>query len=97
MIDSESILETYLDSFSRLHRSSVPRDSSSLPRMKDIRKLEDTLLSLFFPGEYITEAPDSLRSAVKNSLENTINLLESTISKAIKYENPDTDMAFPII
>ena len=39
MIDSESILETYLDSFSRLHRSSVPRDSSSLPRMKDIRKL----------------------------------------------------------
>ena len=93
MIDSESILETYLDSFSRLHRSSVPRDSSSLPRMKDIRKLEDTLLSLFFPGEYITEAPDSLKSAVKNSLENTINLLESTISKAIKYENPDTDIS----
>ncbi len=89
MFDSESILNSYLDSFSRMHRTSTLRDSSSLPKMKDIERLERTLLSLFFPGEYVSEDPESLRIAVKENLETALMLLNDTIAKAIKYENPE--------
>ena len=92
MHNTESILSTYLDSFSRLHRTSSPRDTSSLPRMADISRLEDTLLSLFFPGEYVSENPESLRAAVKDKLETALTLLDEAITKALKYEEPERDM-----
>ncbi len=89
MYDLDNILDRYLDSFSRMHRTLSPRDSSSLPRMEDVKRMEDTLLSLFFPGEYVSDDPDSLRSAVKRNLDTTLSLLSNMILKAMKYEHPE--------
>lgn len=92
MFDPESILNSYLDSFSRMHRTPALRESSSLPKMEDIERLERTLLSLFFPGEYVSEDPESLRTAVKEMLETVLTLLNDTMIKAMKYEKPERNI-----
>ncbi len=76
-----------------MHREAIPRDTSSLPRMEDIERLEETLLSLFFPGHQMTEAPGSLMEAVSRNFRAAMELLTSAIAKAVRYENPEMSIA----
>ena len=93
MENFDSLIESYIGSFSRMHREAIPRDTSSLPRMEDIERLEETLLSLFFPGHQMTEAPGSLMEAVSRNFRAAMELLTSAIAKAVRYENPEMSIA----
>ena len=89
MYIAERFVDSFLDSFARTHRSSFGLPASKLPKMEDIETLEDTLMTLFFPGHQGAENARSLRSTVEYSLENATRLLYDSISLARHYESPE--------
>ena len=89
MYIAERFVDSFLDSFSRTHRASFGQNSSRLPKMSDMEKLEEMLMTLFFPGNQVAEDARSLRSTVENSLEKATRLLYDTISLARHYEHPE--------
>lgn len=93
MFNYDRLIDKYISSFSRMHRDAIPRDSSSLPRMEDINRLEELLLALFFPGNQMTEEQNSLSLNVMESFTGIMKILQTSISKAIRYENPEKNIS----
>ncbi len=89
MYDPSRFVEPYLNSFDRMHRPEFGRQSTGLPRMDDIKTLEEMFMQLFFPGHQGTENPKSLRKVIQYLMENSMRLLCDSISLAVQYEHPE--------
>ncbi len=91
MYNPDKFVEPFLGSFSRMHRPEFGRKTTPLPRMDDIRTLEETLMKLFFPGHQGSENPKGLRKVIQYLMEDTMHLIYDSIFLALQYENPDKE------
>ena len=86
MYDPSRFVDPFLSSFSRTKRENFVKRTSPLPRMDDIKTLNDCLMQLFFPG-HLGDSPKSLRNAVQFQMENTMHLIYDSTALALRYEN----------
>ena len=89
-MQSDKYLSSYLNSFSRLKETdALYRHVASLPTMDEIRRLEDCLLSLLYPGRNMSAKQESMEAAVRFEMEFFISMLRQCIYLALKYEEQD--------
>lgn len=84
--DCSDYLDSYLDSFARSKANIYKHGTNPLPSMRDIKKMEDELISLFFPGHAGIKDNESLRNVVAMHLEISANLLYESIYLSLAYE-----------
>ncbi len=84
--DCSDYLDSYLDSFARSKANIYKHGTNPLPSMRDIKKMEDELVSLFFPGHAGIKDNESLRNIVAMHLEISANLLYESIYLSLAYE-----------
>lgn len=84
--DCSDYLDSYLDSFARSKANIYRHGTNPLPSMRDIKKMEDELVSLFFPGHAGIKDNESLRNVVAMHLEISANLLYESIYLSLAYE-----------
>ncbi len=84
--DCSDYLDSYLDSFARSKANIYKHGTNPLPSMRDIKKMEDELVSLFFPGHAGIKDNESLRNVVAMHLEISANLLYESIYLSLAYE-----------
>lgn len=84
--DCSDYLDSYLDSFARSKANIYRHGTNPLPSMRDIKKMEDELVSLFFPGHAGIKDNESLRNVVAMHLEISGNLLYESIYLSLAYE-----------
>ncbi len=87
--NSTPYLDDYLASFERTRRGIFSRGSSPLPSMKDIERMEDEFLSLFFPGHASVTDRRTLKQIVSFHMETASNLLYDAIFLSLEYDNKD--------
>lgn len=82
-------LDSYLESFDRTRRFNFVKGTKGLPSMKDIERIEDEFINLFFPGHAGIKDRLSLKQAVSIHLDTVSNLLYNTILLALEYESDE--------
>lgn len=85
--DCSNYLDSYLTSFGRYNNNQFKHGTNPLPSMRDIKKMEDELVSLFFPGHAGIRDNTSLKEIVGMHLEISANLLYQSIYLSLAYEN----------
>lgn len=83
-MESDKYIDSYLESFSRVKDPQNPfQGVSKLPTMDEIGRLQDCLMSLFYPGR---GAHGSLEEAVRFNMDHFISLLRQCVYYAYSYE-----------
>ena len=82
-------LDSYLESFDRTRRFNFVKGTKGLPSMKDIERMEDEFVNLFFPGHAGIKDTMSLKQAVSIHLDAATNLLYNSILLALEYESDE--------
>lgn len=85
--NSMPYLDAYIGSFDRTHKEAFTRGSTPLPLMKDIERMEDEFMSLFFPGHAGITDTKSLKQIVSYHMEAATNLLYDAILMSVAYED----------
>lgn len=85
--NSTPYLSKYLESFDRTHRAVFGRGSTPLPAMKDIERMEDEFINLFFPGHAGVADKRTLQQIVSFHLETATNILFDSIYLSLEYED----------
>ena len=83
----EKFIDGYIESFNRTNKSQDEKRGLALPKMEDIRTLEEELMALFFPGLSGSESKSKLISVVTYHMENVTRLLYDSILLAMSYED----------
>ena len=86
MYNSDRFVDSFLASFARTGRKETGREST-LPKMQDIEKMEDLLMTLFFPGRQGTGGIEDLRRIIEYDMEMFTRLLHDAIRQALSYEH----------
>lgn len=84
-------LDNYIESFDRIRNEVYYRGSTPLPSMKEIERMEEEFLSLFFPGHAGVSNMKSLKQIVSFHMEAATNLLYASIAMSLDYEHKDTE------
>ena len=83
----EKFIDGYIESFNRTNKSQDEKRGLALPKMEDIRTLEEELMALFFPGLSGSESKSKLISVVTYHMENVTRLLFDSVLLALSYED----------
>lgn len=86
----DEYIDNYIQSFDRIQNDVYYRGSTPLPSMKEIERMEDEFMSLFFPGHAGVSDIKSLRQIVSYHMEAATNLLYSAIIMALDYKEKDS-------
>ena len=84
-------LDNYINSFDRTHRIPFGRSSAPMPAMRDIERMEDAFMSLFFPGHAGVRDKKDLSQIVSFHLESATNILYDAIFLSIDYDDLNGD------
>ncbi len=83
----ERFIDGYIESFNRMQKSQDEKKGLALPKMEDIKTLEDELMALFFPGLSGSESKSKLISVVTYHMESVTRLLYDSVLLALSYED----------
>ena len=87
--NSLAYLDKYIDSFDRTHRFFFGHGSTALPSMRDIQRMEEEFMNLFFPGHIGVVDKRSLKQIVSFHMESATNLLFDAIYLSFEYESKE--------
>lgn len=93
MADISKYIGTYISSFSRLSNAAHFHGVVALPKMQEIRAMEQSLMELFFPGRVRDCNDCTLEEAVRLELERFTALLDESVFLAYQYENRDSGLS----
>lgn len=86
---SLQFLDSYLESFDRTRRFAFGKGMKGLPSMRDIERMEEEFINVFFPGHAGIKDRVSLRQTVAIHLDAATNLLYNSVLLALEYENEE--------
>lgn len=86
MADIDKYLPSYISSFARVSNPSHFHGIVALPKMQDVKAMEESLMEIFFPGRVRDCNDCTLEEAVKLELQRFTSLLEESIYLAYQYE-----------
>ena len=92
MADISKFLNSYIASFSRITNTAHFHGVVALPKMQEIRAMEESLMEVFFPGRVRDCNDCTLEEAVALELDRFTSLLEESIYLAYQYENRDKSL-----
>lgn len=84
--DSSDYLDSYLSSFDRSRRDVFKHGTNPLPSLKDVKRMEDEFMALFFPGHAGIKDRESLKHIVSIHLSTSSTLLYEAIYLSLAYE-----------
>lgn len=87
MIDVDKYLDNYLTSFSRMKNPAHFYGVALLPKMEEIKELENSLMNVFFPGRDKSGEDGSFEEGVRNAMRHFVAILEHVIFLAWKYDS----------
>ncbi len=87
--NSSAFVKSYLDSFDRTHRFSFGKGTTPLPSMRNISRMEDEFMNLFFPGHAEIENARTLEQIVSCHMEAAANILVDSIYLSFLYGSED--------
>jgi len=93
MIYTDRYLDDYISSFSRTQSSAHFHGVMALPKVQDVRLMEESLMEVFFPGRSRDRSECSLESALSLELKHFASLLEDSIFLAYKYEERENNLS----
>ncbi len=93
MIEIEKYLPSYISSFSRTQNSAHFHGVVALPKIQNVRLMEESLMEVFFPGRAKECKDCTLEETIALELKRFIPLLDEAIYLAYQYDRKEEELS----